>query len=170
MAVKHLVGDHITYKQNGICEIKSITRQDFGIMGGREYYELVPVYENKTVIFVPTDSEKLTAEMRHVLSKDEIDVIICRSDAEDHVWKTDAKERASEMEEILESGDRARILWVIKVLSLYKKQLEAVKKKMYASDERVLSTAQKIITEEFSFVLGIEKEQVVPYILEKLGK
>ena len=139
-------------------------------MGSREYYKLTPVYDEKTVIFVPKDSEALVGEMRHILSREEIDLIIGDSESRDYEWIDDAKSRAVAFSEIISGGDRGRILWIIKELSLYKQRVEAEKKKLYASDAKLLSSAEKVITEEFSFVLGIKREEVLPYILNKLGK
>ena len=170
MAKEHAVGEFVTYRQNGICRINKIVKQSFAGMGEKEYYELSPVYDAKTVIFVPLDSEPLKAGMRHILSRDEIDAIIAESDNEEQEWIKDAKERARAYGDILLGGDRAKILYVIKVLSLHKKELEENKKKLYAGDTKVLASAQKAITEEFSFVLGIKREEVIPYILEKLEK
>ncbi len=170
MAFEHAVGDFVTYRQNGICEIKRKVKQNFGGLGEKEYFELTPVYDEKTVIFVPLDSEPLKAEMRHILSGDEIDGIISRSEHEELSWISDTKERAQIFGEIVSGGDRAKILWVIKVLSLYKNELSENKKKLYASDLKILSAAEKAITEEFAFVLGIEKDKVLSYILEKIGK
>ena len=45
---------------------------------------------------------------------------------------------------------------------------EQNKKKMYAADAKVLASAEKIIKEEFAFTLGIDREQVIPYIIDQL--
>jgi len=166
----HAAGDFVTYRQNGICKITRTVKQNFGGMGEKEYYELSPVYDAKSVIFVPTDSQALVSEMRHVLSREEIDAVICNSEHETLEWVEDTKERAQAFGEILSGGDRQRILWVIKVLSLYKKELEEKKRKLYATDAKILSAAEKTITEEFAFVLGIGRDEVLTYILERLGK
>lgn len=166
----HAAGEFVTYRQNGICRINRIVKHSFADMGEREYYELSPVYDTKTVIFVPLDSEPLKAGMRHILSREEIDSIINESEHEELVWIDDTKERAQAFGDILLGGDRAKILWVIKVLSLYKKELDESKRKFYASDARILASAEKAITEEFSFVLGINRDEVLGYILERIGK
>ena len=170
MVREHKIGDFVTYRQNGICRIKGIVKQNFPAVGEAEYYELTPVYDEKTVIFVPLGADALTKQMRHILSREEIDEIITIAQNEGTGWIEDTKERAQIFGDILQGGERGKILWVIKVLSLYKKELEENKRKLYASDARLLTTAEKIITEEFSFVLGIKREEVLPYILSKIDK
>ncbi len=166
----HCAGEFVSYKQNGICKIEGTVKQNFVGLGERTYYELSPVYDPKSVIYVPMDSVELVLGMRHILTKEEIDRIIVGFEDEKMPWIDDPKERATAYSAIVEGEDRGKVLLVIKVLSLYKNKLEAEKRKLYASDAKLLNAAQKAITEEFSFVLGIEKSDVIHYILAKLGK
>ena len=54
-----------------------------------------------------------------------------------------------------------------KNLALNKRETESKKKKFHVADSRYLSIVEKIITEDFSFVLGIDKSEVISYIIEK---
>lgn len=162
------VGDFVNYKQNGICKITDIVEQDFAQMGAKDYYKLSPIHDEKTVIFVPVDSESLNDDMYCILTKEEIDEVISKSLCEEHNWIEDHKERASVYSNILLSKDRAKIISVLLMLMKYKQSVEETKRKMYASDIRILTAAQKIITEEFSFVLGVGKEDVIQYILDRI--
>jgi CarD family transcriptional regulator len=167
---EHKVLEFVKYRQNGICEIKRIVKQDFACMGEKEYFELSPVYDHKTVIFVPVDSEALQSEMLHVLSVAEIDEIIGNSLSEEILWISDNKERARKYTEILTEGNSAKILSLIKTVLNKKRELIENNKKLSASDLKILSSAQKMITEEFSFVLGIDKDEVNEYLVNKLNK
>ena len=170
MEWEHTVGDFVTYKQNGICKICSTVKRDFAGMGEREYFELRPVYDEKTDLFIPKDSQSLTGTMRHILTKDEINKIIDESQTKEVEWIKDAKERAKAFEAVIEEGDRKRILSIIKVLSLHKAELDGRQKKMYASDSRILALAERIIDEEFAFVLDIDRACVREYIMKRLEK
>lgn len=169
--VMHNIGDHVMYRQNGICKITDIRNENFAGMGARTYYILVSEYNKDAKTYVPVDSEELTSQMRHVLSEKEINDIITSSDDEKrNSWIDDDKLRAERFEEILACGDRAQILWLVKVLSIHKEEVEQKKKKFYVRDEKILTAAEKAITEEFAYVLGIDKQDVIPYILKKLKK
>ena len=108
--------------------------------------------------------------MRHILTKDEINKIIDESQTKEVEWIKDAKERAKAFEAVIEEGDRKRILSIIKVLSLHKAELDGRQKKMYASDSRILALAERIIDEEFAFVLDIDRACVREYIMKRLEK
>ena len=108
--------------------------------------------------------------MQHVLSSAEIDEIIGTSLNEEMLWISDNKERTRSYTEILTEGNSAKILSMIKTLLNKKRELLENNKKLSANDLKILSSAQKMITEEFAFVLGIEKDKVEEYIVNKLNK
>jgi len=79
-------------------------------------------------------------------------------------WLEDGKTRSDLFEKILSDGDRKKILEMIKCIEEKKKELAEQAKKLRIADETALKTAEKIISEEFSFILGIPKENVGEYI------
>ncbi len=182
------VGECVLYRGYGICRICDISPFDFG-NGSTDYYVLRSVYDESAVAYVPTDSE-LVGQMRHVLTKCEVNSVIDRvNDSETNTddndttagiidadaapsnhWIDDGKLRAAAFGRLIESNDRADILWVIIKLCDHRAELATQRKKLYATDEKVLATALRMIKEEFAFVLGIERDAVVPYITDRLGR
>lgn len=164
----HRIGECVCYKNSGICRITDIVTREFAGMEPRVYYEMEPVFDRHTLLYVPTDSTALEQSMRRVLAPQEIQGVIEASQQYQDLWIEDEKVRASEYETLLEEGDCSRILWLVKILSVHKREAEQNKKKLHAADTKILETAEKMIEEEFAFALGIEKDQVIPYILEQL--
>ena len=162
--------DYLLYLGNGICQIDEIRTEDFGGMGEKRYYVIHSLHDAASVIFVPTDSERLVGSMLPLMSAEEIDATIKQADCEELEWISDNKQRAAHFNEVIQTGNRVEIHKIFRALSLLKKETEAKKKKFYASDDRVLMASGKIVTDELSFVLGIAANEVVPYILRILGK
>ena len=160
------VGDYVNYRKNGICVVDAIKRMDIG-QGRKEYFILKSVYDEQTVIRLPVDSPAVGLNMRRVLTKAEIDDIISEQESKDHQWIDDYKKRAATFMEILDGEDRGDILWMIKALSLYKISSLDANRKFGVTDDRILSRAAKMIEQEFSFILGIPEEEVMPYIIER---
>lgn len=152
-------GDYVTYKENGICQVAEETE---------EHYILQPVYSHNMTVYVPKKSQLLLQCMCRVLTKAEIDRTIQETEASSYTWIEDSKARTEAFNHMLKSGDKTAILWLVKALSLHKIEVEQKKRSFYASDKRILTAAEKMITEEFAFVLGIEPEEVIPYIIQKL--
>ena len=60
-------------------------------------------------------------------------------------------------------------LKLFKQLSEHKAAIEKMRKKLYASDARILASAEKAVTEEFAFSLGIQRSEVLPYIRRRVA-
>lgn len=165
---KHKIGEYVVYKNSGICKITDIRNERFPKMKDRLYYICSPVYDEGALVYIPADSAEAEQKMRRILTAPEIDSIISAAENIDAQLTEDSKERTAFYEQKLLNGDRAEILWLIKRLTSEKLEREKQKKKLYAADARILATAEKIITEEFAFTLGINKNEVIPYIIERV--
>lgn len=164
----HEVGTCVLYRGCGICRICEITPLDFG-KDDANYYVLKSVFDESSVTYVPVDSE-LVRHMRPLLTKSEVLDAIDNAPNSGNSWIDDSKLRASAFSQLLEDGNRADILWVILTLSDYRTELATKRRKLYSSDEKLLATALRMIKEEFAFVLGIDREEVLPYINGRLGR
>lgn len=161
--VSFKLGDYVSYRKNGVCEIVDVIEQNFAGQGKKEYYVLRSVYDNNTKVFVPTGSA-LEDEMQYVLTEGEIHKIIEESKTVDCRWIEDCKARAAYFDEITNSGDKAKMLWIIKRVSEYKLEFEKAKKKMKANDLKYLAQAESIIAADFAFSLKLPKNEVMCYI------
>ncbi len=163
------VNDMVLYGKQGVCKIKDIVTENFT---GRpmEYYSLMPAYSESTVIYVPLENKELVDKMQRVLSKEEISQLIKEVKNIEPVWYDDEKERKEKFNDIISRGDRKEILMLINTLYINKQNREAIGKKMYVSDERIMKEAEKLIYDEFAAVLGIEPSRVVPFIIQKFNE
>lgn len=161
------VNEHVMYRKNGICRITDIRRESFGA-GQKLYYILKPLHDDALKIYAPVDFTELARHMRRVLSADEIDGIIAEAERSCNRWIEDSGERAAAYEQMLNGADRADVLWLVKTMSQRREELRGKDRRLTDSDKKILTTAEKLITDEFAFALGIEKSEVVPYILGKV--
>lgn len=161
------VNDMVLYGTNGVCKLVDIDERD---CGGRmvEYYILKPIYALKSTVFVPVNNEKLTSRMRYVLTKEEIDEKI-RSISEGHeAWMDNERERKERFRDLVSRADTFELIQLIRMLMEHRKNVTARGKKLHVADERMLQEAEKMICDEFSFVLGIPKEEVPSYIVSSM--
>ncbi len=166
MQATYNAGTHVMYPSGGICYVDAVEKRDFSGTE-REYYIMHPISNPSSTIYVPLDSEKLTSLMLPLVSDADIDSLIADAETVDHPWISDHKVRAEKFDEILHSGRRADLLWLIKTLSAHKEEVTKQRKRLYAADERILSSATKLIVEEFAFVLGLNESDVIPYIKDR---
>ena len=165
---EHSVGEYVVYRNGCIYRIADIRREDLCGDGARMYYVMQPVFEERSLTYVPADSCEVGRIMRKVLSREQIDSAIEAAETKELDWPSDSKARAASFEKVIVEGDAAGTLLIFKKLSEYKRSIEKNKKKLYASDARILANAEKAVTEEFAFSLGIDKNQVIPYIKARL--
>lgn len=83
--------------------------------------------------------------------------------------KTTPRERIF-FKSALASGDRGKIINVIKTIRLHKTEREESGKRLHQSDEAFLKEAEALIYEEFAVVLGIEPVKVLDYIMDEISK
>lgn len=162
----HNVNDMVMYGTQGICRIVEISEQQlFG--GVDEYYVLKPVYDEKSTVFIPIQNESLTSKMRKILSQDEIYSLIKEVPEEESItWIENETQRREKYKDILSEGDRSDLVRLIKTLYTRKQSQLSKGKKLHISDERFMVDAEKMISEEFSHVLKIKKEEVLPFIFD----
>ena len=56
------------------------------------------------------------------------------------------------------------------MIYLHKKEISDKGKKLHLCDEHMLKNAENLLSDEFAYVLKIEKDEVLPYILNMLGE
>ena len=166
---KYSIDDYVTYRKVGICRISDITVQNFGGQGKIEYYVLSSVYNDNTKVFVPVASE-LESEIKRMLTVDEIHAIIDLSKTIENDWIEDCRTRAASFEAIVNSGDKSQMLWLIRRVTAHKNEMDEAKKKMKAYDTRYLTMAESIISMDFAYALGLQKNQVIGYINDYFNK
>lgn len=158
----------IVYGSYGVCRVAGIVEKKFGKTSS-QYYLLEPVGKNTSTVYVPVNSEALIKKMHPLLSSEEVYQLVKSMPEEDAIWFENERERRTRYKEIVAGGDRVELIRLIKALYLHRKKLKDQGKRLHTTDERFFKEAEKILYEEFSYVLNIKEEQVLSFILEELG-
>lgn len=160
-------GDAIVYGTHGVCVIDEIS--ELKLVGEkREYYVLSPIRDKNSKIYAPTDNETVSAKMRKVITKAELDLLISGISSEDSEWINDDGERREYCDGVIKSGDRAQLMSLIGMLYSKQKTLRTSKKHFHLADEKALKQAQDLLHDEFAYVLGIPVDEVPMYIKERI--
>lgn len=161
------VNDTILYGTHGVCRIEEITEKEF--MGAKkEYYVLKPINDPAGTLFAPVGNEKAESKMRRILSEAEIYELIRTMPYEEAKWIEKENERKEEYRRIIVGGDRVELVRMIKALYLHKQKREEDGKRLYLSDERFFHEAERILYEEFQYVLKIERDELLPLIFAQI--
>lgn len=163
----YALGDMILYGTNGVCELLDVVDRD---CGGKmvTYYMLKPIYASNSTVFVPIHNEKLTAKMRPVLTKEQIDEMLHSIPEEYAGWIADERQRKEQFKDIVSRADAFELIQLVKALLKHKQAVLARGKKVHIADERMLQEAEKMISDEFAYVLNISQEEVRDYIIKEM--
>jgi Transcriptional regulators, similar to M. xanthus CarD len=165
----YTINSNIIYGSNGVCTITDIRKENF-FGEEKDYYILKPTYTEGSIFYVPIDSELLTGRMRHILTLDEIYGLIQVMPDERTAWIQDNRLRNERYKEILAKSDSKELVQLIKTIYTRKQEQLAIRKKLGAVDESSLAKALKILYNEFSLVISIEPEDVVPFIFQQIQR
>lgn len=158
-------GDPVIYGTNGVCLIADVSMHaPTPGEEARRYYILSQNSGCGMTIAVPADNPALVSRMRRVLTKDEIDALLAEAKGRDYPWNPDRRGRADEFSAILAAGMHRDLLLMIRCIYLQKQALLRANKRLNVADEATLKAAERLVTEEFAFALGIEHAAVGGYI------
>lgn len=155
------------YGTQGVCKIIEITEKDF--MGTKkEYYVLKPMNDKAATLFAPVNNVKIEGKMRRILSEEEIYQLIESMPREKADWINNENERKESYKRIIAQGNHIELIKMIKALYLHKQEREADGKHLYLSDERFFKEAERILYDEFQYVLNIDRSELLPMIFKKI--
>ena len=166
------IGQVVSYGTTGICTIEDIRQEALSRSGVKkqEYYVLRPMAAPTCTTYVPVNSEKLTAKMRCIMDKVQIDAMIDGTGGESLMWIEDTRQRTEAYQQVISDGISAELLKLIACLYLEKKNRTQSGKKFPATDEKLLTSAERLVCEEFAYALQISEKEVSAYIASRIKK
>ena len=102
------------------------------------------------------------------MSPQQLDEVFYSVSATEVEWNNDEVTRRQNFKDVISSGIVEDILVILKALWNHRKSQNEKGRKLHISDEIFLKEAEKMIKEEISCVIGVEKEDVIPYVQNKI--
>lgn len=159
------ITDNIIYGTTGACVIDDIKTENFkGV--ATQYYVIRPIYDKNSVIFAPVG--KSENKMRKILSAEQVYELINSIESTGNLWIENEVERKEKFSELIKKGDRAELVALVRTLYLKREEQQKSGKKLHIADQKAMDSAEKLLYEEFAFVLDIELDQVVPFITKQI--
>ena len=161
------VGQKVIYGIHGVCcitavEVKCSSKEK------KEFYCLEPVEQPGAVFFVPTANPAAVSKLRPILTREEFDVLITTQKEREVIWIEDENQRKQRYRELIAQNDRGELISMVSALYRHKRQLEVTGRKFHICDDNFLRDATRLLSSEFSLVLGITPGEVADYMKTKL--
>ena len=129
---------------------------------------LKPIFNEASTVFVPIQNEALVNKMKKLMSSQQLDEVLDSVSVAQVEWNNDEMTRRQNFKDVISSGVVEDILVVLKTLWSHRTAQNGKGRKLHISDEIFLKEAEKMIKEEIAFVIGIEQDDVLPYIQNKI--
>lgn len=161
------VGDQVVYGIHGVC---NVVDQEERVVDRKRvtYLALEPVGQDGSRYLVPTHNAAAMAKLRPMLSKEELESLMDSEEVLADGWIRDENLRKQTYRELIGSGDRAKLMQMVRTLYNHRKAQAAAGKKCHLCDENFLRDAEKLLVSEFSIVLGMGPDEAKQYIRSKL--
>ena len=161
------IGSQVLYGIHGVCtiievEARRVDRKNV------EYFVLEPRDQPGARFYIPTQNQAALSKLRPVLTKEELDALLASEDTHQDCWIPAENLRKLKYRELINGGDRAALISMIRCLDNHRQIQLAAGRKFHLCDENFLRDAQKVLRSEFSLVLGITHAEVSAYLEEKL--
>lgn len=163
------IGENLVYASNGVMCVVDIRDEQIGDTS-RSYYVLRSAFgKSESLVFVPTDNDRLTSLMHPILTREEAEKFLSLPiDLSLIEWNENSRARTEYFKRIIESGERARILAMIRAIYESGLRREAQGKKNFLSDETVKQRAEKLLASELSLVLSISEDEALALIKNRV--
>ncbi len=163
---KYNINDRVMYMSKKIYRISKIEVKNFG-NDDKEYYVLVDDKVDNDILYLPLDNDLALKNIRHLLTKKEIDKAIIDSLEIEFLWNNSYKERIQIYNDLLKENNMSKLLSAVRTILARKKDFEKIKKSLPSIDLNFLNGILQVIDEEFAYVLNIKEDDVVNYITNK---
>lgn len=161
------LGDYVVYGIHGVCRICDMEERTVDRMRVN-YFVLEPLEQSGSRYLIPTHNEAALSKLRPVMSQQELQDLLQSEAVHMDTWIEDENLRKQRYRELINNGDRLALLQMIRSIHAHKLTQAAAGRKIHLCDENFLRDAERLLSSEFSLILGVEKDAVGEYVLSAL--
>ena len=156
-------GDAVIYGNFDLCSVKDKTLMSFTSDAPKEsYIVLSPNSSPMSTYYIP--EKNADSQLRLPLTVQEITLLLERAKKLNTKWIDNRQLRSDSFRSVLSKGVSPELISLLFCLYQRREQLNARGKALSSTDEIFFSTAEKLLQEEFSYSLKINRDSVNSYI------
>lgn len=160
-------GDKVVYGMHGVCVVVELEKR---VVERRTvtYLVLEPVGQRGTRYLVPAHNEAAMKKVRPMLSREEMDTLFSSGAVRADGWIKDEGQRKQYYRDLINSGDRQRLLQMLHTLYRHRDSQNAQGKKVHMCDDNFLRDAEKLLCSELSVILDLPANEAKQYLRKNL--
>ena len=161
------IGDQVVYGVHGVCRV--VDQEERVIDRKRvTYLALEPVGQDGSRYLVPTHNAAAMSKVKAMLSREELSRLMDSEEVRADGWIRDENQRKQTYRELIGSGDRAKLMQMVRTLYRHKASQAAAGRKVHLCDDNFLRDAEKLLLGEVSIVMDLDQDQARQFIRNKL--
>ncbi len=161
------VGEQVVYGIHGVCRVAD--REERVIDRKRvTYLVLEPVGQEGARYLVPTHNASAMGKVRQMLTRESLTAMLESEEVCADGWIRDENQRKQTYRELIGSGDRAKLMQMVRTLYRHKAAQAAAGRKVHMCDDNFLRDAEKLLSVEVAVVMDLEPDQAKQFLRTKL--
>ena len=152
------IGDQVVYGIHGVCRVVD---QEERIVDRKKvvYMALEPVEQEGARYLIPTHNPVAMSKVKPMLTNEELTALLESKEALEDNWIRDENRRKQTYRELISSGDRVRLMQMVRTLYRHKAEQLTAGRKVHICDDNFLRDAEKLLCSEIAAVSGITLEE-----------
>lgn len=152
----YAIGEYVFRENDGVCRVSEIGHLDFQKPEEeRTYYTLIPIGDDKTKIYVPTEPEPIG--IRKLISRDDALKLIRNIQCIPPINLANERQCEQQYKQSLRSNDPSQLVAMIKTLYTREQARLTQGKKSLIMDKSYFQQAEKLLYSELAMVLGVDE-------------
>ena len=162
------IGERVLYGFYGACDIIGVEEQ----MVDRKcitYLILEPIGQPGSRYMVPTHNAVAMGKLKQMLTREELECMIHSEEVCKDYWIQDESQRKQNYRELINSGDREKLMGMVHTLYCHKTEQIAAGRKIHQCDENFLRDAEKMLISEVSVIMNMDMDEAKQFIRTALN-
>ena len=152
------IGDQVVYGIHGVCRVVD---QEERVVDRKKvvYMALEPMEQEGSRYLIPTHNPVAMSKVKPMLTNEELTALLESKEALEDNWIRDENQRKQTYRELISSGDRVRLMQMVRTLYRHKAEQLTAGRKVHICDDNFLRDAEKLLCSEIAAVSGITLEE-----------
>ena len=161
------IGQRVMYGLHGVCRV--IDKEERTVDRNRiVYLVLEPEGQDNSRYLVPTQNAMAMSKVKPILNREELDILLRSAEVNSDSWIRDENIRKQNYRELIVSGNRVKLMQMVRSLYRHKTDQTAAGRKVHLCDDNFLRDAEKLLAGEISVVMDMDLDQAKQYLRHKL--
>ena len=161
------VGELLVYGSHGVCRFLKEDRQ---VVDRKKvtYLVLEPLGQENARFMVPAHNPVAMSKLRKLPQREELEALLTSPEIQNEAWVTDENRRKQLYRELIGSGDRERLLSMMRAIVRHKEAQAAAGRKCHICDDNFLRDAEKLMIGQIAVVMEMDQEEAKTFLRKKL--